>query len=258
MAGLRFRKPKTLSLVIPIYNEAENLADFLCAVDRFHFGLHTELVLVDDGSTDGTAEILRRARMRRKHTIIHNHLNRGKGSAIKQGIAAASGDIIGIQDADFEYDFADIRKILEPLKTGRCDIVYGSRFTPGTQNTHRTLHYMANRVLTGLSNIFSGLKLSDMETCYKFFRREILQNIELQSQRFGFEPEITAKIARLKVRIKEVPVSYFPRNYIEGKKITWKDGFAAVWHILCFNLMVSRRRFFKPTMPEEFLVEKST
>lgn len=253
MTGLLFRKPKTLSLIIPVYNEAENLADFLRAVDRFDFGLRTELVLVDDGSTDGTAEILRRARMRRKHTIIHNQRNCGKGSAIRQGIAAAKGDIIGIQDADFEYDLADIPRLLEPLRTGRCDVVYGSRFGAGTYNAHRTVHYMANRLLTRLSNFLSGLRVNDMETCYKFFRREILQNMELQSPRFGFEPEITAKIARLKARVKEVPVSYFPRNYLEGKKITWRDGFAAVWHIIYFNLLLSRRRFFKPTMPEEFL-----
>ena len=253
MSSLLLQKPKTLSLIIPIYNEAENLADFLRAVDRFDFGLRTELVLVDDGSTDGTAEILRRTRLRSKNRILRNEINCGKGSAIRQGIVAATGDIIGIQDADFEYDFADILRLLEPLKAGRCDVVYGSRFTAGAQNAHRTVHYLANGLLTRFSNILSGLKISDMETCYKFFRREILQNIELQSPRFGFEPEITAKIARLKVRVKEVPVSYFPRNYIEGKKITWRDGFAALWHIVYFNLVLSRRRYFTAMMPAKHL-----
>lgn len=163
MSSLLLRKPKTLSLIIPIYNEAENLADFLRAVDRFDFGLRTELVLVDDGSTDGTAEILRRTRLRSKNTTLRNETNCGKGHAIRQGIVAATGDIIGIQDADFEYDFADILRLLEPLKAGRCDVVYGSRFTAGAQNAHRTVHYLANGLLTRFSNILSGLKISDME-----------------------------------------------------------------------------------------------
>jgi glycosyltransferase involved in cell wall biosynthesis len=226
------RKPKTLSLVIPIYNEAKNLADFLTAIDRFNFGLPTELVLVDDGSTDSTTEILHRARFRRKHIILRNDSNRGKGAAIRQGVTAASGDIIGIQDADFEYNFADIRRILAPLKDCRCEVVYGSRFGAGAQHPYPRVHYMANCFLTFLSNVLSGLKVTDMETCYKFFRREILQNIELQSPRFGFEPEITAKIARLNIQLQEVPISYLPRNYFEGKKITWRDGVAAVWHVV--------------------------
>ncbi len=257
MGALLTRKPKSLSLIIPIYNEAENLADFLRALDHHEFGLKTELVMVDDGSTDGSAEIIRHFTFRRRYVFLPLEQNRGKGAAIARGIVAASGDIIGIQDADFEYDLSDIPRLLEPLIAGSCDIVYGSRFGSLSQNAHRTVHYMANRLLTRLSNILSGLKVSDMETCYKFFRREILQNINLQSQRFGFEPEITAKIARLKVRVKEVPVSYFPRNFLEGKKITWRDGIAALWHIVYFNLLLSRRRFFKPTMPEEFLAEKS-
>ncbi len=250
------RKPKTLSLIIPVYNEAENLADFLQAVDRFNFGLRTELVLIDDGSTDGSAEIIRHFAFKRKCVFLYLEQNRGKGAAIARGILAANGDIIGIQDADFEYDLADIPRLLEPLIAGSCDIVYGSRFGRLSQNAHRTVHYVANQILTRLSNLLSGLKLSDMETCYKFFRREILQNIELRSQRFGFEPEITAKIARLKVRVKEMPVSYFPRNYIEGKKITWRDGFAAIWHILYFNLLQNRRLFFKNTMPAKYLVQR--
>ena len=155
-------------------------------------------------------------------------------------------------DADFEYDPAEIPMLLEPIRAGKADVVFGSRFKLGAQ-VHRTFHYLINRFLTVLSNLLSGLYLSDMETCYKFFRAEIIQHIVLESNRFGFEPEVTAKVARLKLRVMELPISYFPRNYIEGKKINWKDGVAAVFHIVRFNLLSSPKESFLPSLPQQFV-----
>ena len=205
---------------------------------------------MDDGSSDKSAEILQQYQFKSPHTIIVKKQNQGKGSALQTGIMAASGDIIGIQDADFEYDTDDIAAVIEPILLNKADISYGSRFKKGSTQVHRTFHYLINRFLTLLSNVLSGLYLSDMETCYKFFRRDIIQNIRLESKRFGFEPEITAKIARLKIRVSEVPISYHPRNYLEGKKITWKDGIAACWHILRFNLFIEKKSCFHEKMPK--------
>lgn len=245
-----------MSLVIPVYNEERHLADFLRAIDNAKFKLTKELIFINDGSRDKTGEIIRSFKFKSKTLFIDQQNNSGKGAAIRQGIQAASGDIIGIQDADFEYHIADIPKILDLLIPGDCDVVYGSRFSKLNPQVHRTFHYLVNRILTMISNLLSGLYVSDMETCYKFFRREILQNVNLKSQRFGFEPEITAKIARLKIRVKETPISYFPRNYMEGKKITWKDGVAALWHLTYFNFFASKKKFFRKGMPEEYLTQK--
>lgn len=250
-------RPKSVSLVIPVYNEARHLQDFLEAIDKAKFPVTKELIFVNDGSSDNSAEIIRNFKFRSKINFIDMKQNGGKGAALQRGIEAATGDIVGIQDADFEYEIADVHHILKMMLAGNCEVVYGARFSKLNPQVHRTFHYLVNRLLTMLSNMLSGLYVRDMETCYKFFRREILQNINLQSQRFGFEPEITAKIARLKIRVKEVPISYFPRNYMEGKKITWKDGVAALWHLFYFNLILSKKKFFKPTMPKEFLTEKS-
>ncbi|MBL8032529.1 MAG: glycosyltransferase family 2 protein [Leptospiraceae bacterium] len=250
-------KPKLVSLVIPVYNEARHLQEFLIAIDRAKFPIAKELIFIDDGSKDNSAEIIKNFRFRSKTIFIDQKQNQGKGAALKKGIEAATGDIIGIQDADFEYEIADVNTILKMMLDGGCEVVYGARFSKLNPQVHRTFHYLVNRLLTTLSNLLSGLYVRDMETCYKFFRREILQNIELKSKRFGFEPEITAKIARLKIRVKEVPISYFPRNYMEGKKITWKDGIAALWHLFYFNLILSKKKFFKSTMPTEFLTNKA-
>lgn len=250
-------KPKTVSLVIPVYNEAGHLESFLEAIDRAKFPLKKELIFVNDGSKDNSAEIIRNFKFRSKVNFIDLKQNGGKGAALKLGIEAATGEIIGIQDADFEYEISDVNTILKMMMTGGCEVVYGARFSKLNPQVHRTFHYLVNRLLTMLSNLLSGLYVRDMETCYKFFRREILQNIELKSRRFGFEPEITAKIARLKIRVKEVPISYFPRNYMEGKKITWKDGVAALWHLVYFNVFLSKKNFFKKTMPQEFLTDKA-
>lgn len=242
-----------LSLVVPIYNESAHLEQFLTQLDSLELTAEKELVFVDDCSKDSSWEILNNFKFKSKVIIQRQPENRGKGAALRRGFELATSDIIGVQDADFEYSLDDIPSIIEPLLKGKADVVFGSRFKKNAPQVHRTFHYLVNRVLTILSNIFSGLYLTDMETCYKFFKAEILKNINLESNRFGFEPEITAKIARLKVRIMEVPISYFPRSYMEGKKITWKDGVAALRHIIFFNLMQKPASFFKAEMPKKYI-----
>ena len=230
-----------VSIVVPIYNEAENLPEFLKALDDLKLACEKELILIDDCSRDGSRAILESFEFTSRTIVICHARNQGKGSAVRAGIAAATGDFVGIQDADFEYDMLEIAKVIEPLLLDQADVVYGSRFLSSSISQHRTYHYLGNRFLTVLSNLFSGLGLSDMETCYKFFRTEILRNLALESKRFGFEPEVTAKIARLNLRLREVPVSYRPRSYGQGKKITWKDGVAALWHIVNFNVLTDHR-----------------
>lgn len=246
-------KSLKVSLVIPVYNEADHLERFLQLIDQLELPLEKELVIVNDFSQDGSKEILERFSFKSKVQLIHQTENCGKGAALRTGIEKASGNFIGVQDADFEYEPGDIPALLNPLIDGKADVVYGSRFKRTGNQVHRTLHYLVNRVLTMLSNLLGGLYLSDMETCYKFFRSDLLKNIKLESNRFGFEPEVTAKISRLKLRVMELPVSYFPRNYIEGKKITWKDGIAALRHIFYYNLCVSDKDCFHPTLPERYI-----
>lgn len=242
-----------LSLVIPIYNESDHLARFLEQIDALALPLAKELVFIDDCSTDGSAAILDAFQFKSRVVRLKHPVNQGKGAALRRGIEAASGTFIGIQDADFEYEPTDIPSLVQPLISGRADVVYGSRFSRSGHQVHRTLHYLVNRILTMLSNLLSGLYLSDMETCYKFFRADVIKNVLLESDRFGFEPEVTAKIARLKLRVMEFPISYFPRNYIEGKKITWKDGIAAVRHIFYFNLLVPHDRCFRSGLPQRYI-----
>ena len=242
-----------VSLIVPVYNEAVNLPEFLAQIDGLQPGMEKELVFIDDCSTDGSRSILENYAFTSPVQRLFQEVNRGKGAALHRGIAAATGDVIGIQDADFEYSVDDVPGLLKPFLQDRADVVFGSRFKPNAPQVHRTFHYLVNQALTLLSNLFSGLYLTDMETCYKFFRRDILQNLVLESERFGFEPEVTAKVARLKVRVLEFPISYFPRNYLEGKKITWKDGLAALWHIVYFNLLAPKREFFKPTLPGKYV-----
>lgn len=244
---------KKVSLIIPVYNEASHLEKFLGIIDALTLPIDKELVIVDDCSTDDSREIVANFPFTSAVTIINQVKNQGKGAAIARGIQDATGDIIGVQDADFEYEPDDIASLLTPIIAGKADIVYGSRFKKNNPQVFRTFHYLVNRFLTIYSNFASGLYLTDMETCYKFFTASIIKNINLESKRFGFEPEVTAKIARLKVRMHELPISYYPRNYVEGKKITWKDGVAALKHITYFNFFVKTRDCFKPEMPAEFI-----
>lgn len=242
-----------VSLITPIYNESQHLVEFLTRLDQLQLPIAKELVFVDDCSTDGSREILDRFPFVSEHIIVHQPTNQGKGSALRTGFSRATGDFVGVQDADFEYDMQDIPALLSPLIAGRADVVYGSRFKKSGEQVHRTFHYLVNRLLTVLSNLCTGLYLTDMETCYKFFRREIIANINLESRRFGFEPEITAKIARLKLRMFELPISYFPRNYMQGKKISWKDGVAAVRHIIYFSLIAKPNKYIGKELPKHFI-----
>ena len=246
---------KVLSLIIPIYNEELHLESFLKVIDALELPCEKELVIVDDCSKDNSKKIVDNFNFKSKHMFLKQPINRGKGAALRLGIEKATGDFIGIQDADFEYDIQDIPQIIPPLLKNEADVVYGSRFKKNNIQVHRTFHYMVNRFLTLLSNMFSGVYLTDMETCYKFFRADIIKNIKLESNRFGFEPEVTAKIARLKLRIAEVPISYFPRSYIEGKKITWKDGVAAIRHLIYFNFFQRTNSFFTSGMPQKYIAK---
>ncbi len=241
------------SLIIPIYNEAGHLFEFLEKVDDLKLPTKKELVFIDDCSKDESRSILRSFKFKSEHQILFQDKNQGKGAALQRGFREAKGEIIIVQDADFEYDMDEVPALIEPIARGKADIVFGSRFKKDGRQVHRTFHYLVNRILTILSNFLSGLYLTDMETCYKVFNAEIIRNINLESNRFGFEPEITAKIARLKVRVQEFPISYYPRNYLEGKKITWKDGVAALRHIIYFNLFASQKNFFKKDLPKKYI-----
>ncbi|MDH3403785.1 MAG: glycosyltransferase family 2 protein [Acidobacteriota bacterium] len=226
-----------LSIVIPAYNEVRTVEELLRRVREAELpaGLERQIVVVDDGSTDGTSELLERLRTPGMELIRHEE-NRGKGAALRSGFARADGDILLVQDADLEYHPRDYPALLAPILDGEADVVFGSRFHGGPQRVLFFWHYVGNRALTLLSNLLSDLNLSDMETCYKVMRREAIAGLELSSNRFGIEPELTAKLAKRKLRIFEVPISYYGRTYEEGKKIGWRDGVAAAWAIVRYNL----------------------
>ncbi len=240
--------PLTLSIVMPVYNEAATIREIVARVQALTHP--KEILIVDDGSLDGTREILRELAGGEVRVFFHAQ-NRGKGGAMRTGFARARGDIIIVQDADLEYHPRDIPALLAPFESGDADVVYGSRFLGGPHRVLNFWHYVGNNVLTLLSNVCTNLNLTDMETGYKLFRAEVIEQIELESERFGFDPEITAKVARLRCRVYEQPISYRGRDYDEGKKITWRDGVAAIWHILRFNTSSRRPRVPAPVAVEE-------
>ena len=223
-----------LSIVVPVFNERPTIAEIIRRVRVVDVGMDKEIIVVDDGSTDGTREILQ-AMVLPELKVVLQERNLGKGAALRTGFAAAGGDIILVQDADLEYDPQEYPRLLEPILDGRADVVYGSRFLGGPHRVLYFWHYVGNRFLTTFSNVLSNLNLTDMETCYKVVRREVLGKIKLKSSHFGFEPEITMKLAKLKCRVYEVPISYSGRDYAEGKKIGWKDGLAALFHLIRFR-----------------------
>jgi len=225
-----------LSIIIPCYNEVNTIEEVINAVRKLHYD-NKEIILIDDFSKDGTRELIRNSIKTKVDKVIYHNKNFGKGAAIRSGIKVATGDIVVIQDSDLEYKPEEILKVIEPILDGKADVVYGSRFVGATP--HRVLYYwhsVGNKLLTTLSNMLTNITLTDVETCYKAFKREIIQSVTIEENRFGFEPEITAKIARTNCRIYEVGISYYGRTYEEGKKAAWKDGISALRCIIKYNL----------------------
>ena len=225
---------KTLSVLIPVYNEKATVLELLRRVESVALPVAKEIILVDDGSTDGTREILSGLGGRAK--VVLHEKNRGKGAALRTALAHATGDLAIIQDADLEYDPADYPVLLAPLLDGRADVVYGSRFLGGTHRVLFFWHYFGNVIFTTLTNVLYNINLSDMGTCYKVFDTALLKAIPLRSERFGIEAEITAKVCKRHLRLYEAPISYSGRTYAEGKKITWKDGFSYLWCLLLYRV----------------------
>lgn len=222
-----------LSIVIPIYNERDTLRELISKVEAAE--CEKEIILIDDFSTDGTRDVLKEYENKENFQVFYHDKNKGKGAALRTGFSNSRGDIIIIQDADLEYSPNDYGVMLEPILDGRADVVYGSRFQGGTHRVFFFWHFMGNKFLTTLSNMFTNLTLTDMETGYKVFTKKVNDSLTIKCNRFGFEPEFTAKVAKNKFRVYEVPISYSGRDYSEGKKITWKDGFAAIWYIIKFR-----------------------
>lgn len=240
-------KTATLSIVMPCYNEKDTIEKIIAEVLSVDLGsTKKEIVIVDDGSKDGTRDILKK--LEKKHPeikLIFQKVNQGKGAALKKGILETTGDVVVVQDADLEYDPQEYKRLLYPIERGHADVVYGSRFIGG--EPHRIIYYrnqIANKFLTGLSNLFTGLNLTDMETCYKMFRGDLARDLAsgLKAKRFGFEPEITARVAKSKAPVYEIGISYYGRSKEEGKKIGLKDGIKAIWEIIYFNTTIDTKK----------------
>ncbi len=238
-----------VSVVIPVYNERQTVEALLRRVDEV--ALNTEVIVVDDGSTDGTRDLLPALEAEGIiDRLIFQERNQGKGAALRTGFQHATGDVVVVQDADLEYDPYEFPLLLEPILSGKADAVYGSRFLGGPHRVLFFWHSVGNRVLTLMSNMFTDLNLTDMETCYKMVRRELLQSLPLSADRFGIEPELTARLAQSGARVYELPISYDGRSYAEGKKIGWRDGVSAIWSILKFNVFGPRApRWHPPAIP---------
>ncbi|MGD9645390.1 MAG: glycosyltransferase family 2 protein [Pirellulales bacterium] len=231
-----YKLPATfkLSVVIPVYNERGTVAELVRRVQAVPIA--KEILLIDDGSTDGTPAVLAALAEQAGVRLIQHERNRGKGAALRTGFAAATGDVVVVQDADLEYDPAEYPRLLQPIVDGRADVVYGSRFSGNVARIHLFWHRVANGFLTFASNVFTNLNLSDIESCYKVFRREVVQGMTLRENRFGIEPELTAKIARGRWRVYEMPISYSGRDYSEGKKIGWRDAVRALYCIVRYSI----------------------
>jgi len=240
-----------LSVIVPVYNEENELEALLNRFINAPCPIEREWIIVDDKSTDSSLQVLHKLKERHPIRVIEQSVNQGKGAAVIRAIQDATGDLIVIQDADWEYDPDDIPALIQPLLDDKADVVYGSRFRQTSPQIHRTYHYFVNRYLTLLSNLFSGIYLSDMETCYKVFRAELLKAMRLRSQRFGIEVEMTAYVAKTRARVYELPISYHPRTRLEGKKINWKDGLAALYHLVHFNFAVPFEKAFQ-NLPKRY------
>ncbi len=223
-----------LSVIIPVYNEVNTLQKILEKIEAVD--LDKEIILVDDSSSDGSTELLQELEEKQNYKVVYHKENRGKGAALRSGFEHATGDYVIVQDADLEYDPQEYHLLIKEVQEGNAKVVYGSRFM-GNYEDMTTAHYWGNRFLTFLTNLLYGVKLTDMETCYKLIPRDLIQSIRIRSNRFNFEPEITAKILKQGYNIKEVPISYAGRQFSEGKKITWRDGFVAVWTLLKFRFI---------------------